>query len=212
MPTRRLRMITNLMLDLRDRYCDVRVAGRHEDARLLDSAVGILATERARLWKAANTVRRFEVPGRVPTALTRMVDDVFATMRRREEACDAGDDCEVERLEEVEKAQRVRLHDYWRIDPVSRADGTWTVVTRDKRVWGGKGMHLPATRAVYLTRDHLIVARADGRTEGVRRLEEEERLLMERGRDLRYDRFGLTPPPVGFLAPPIDHAVASEGR
>ena len=138
MSTRRLEIMYEQLHDLRDRYRDAWDAGRHEEVRLLERPLALLETEVYRLAVSVDTIRRFEAPGRVRTALTRMVDDVFATMKRREDARDAGDDREAERLDEVEKAHRARLNDYWGIDPVSRADGTWTAVTGTRvcpRAW-----------------------------------------------------------------------------
>ena len=147
------------------------------------------------------TIRRFEAPGRVRTALTRMVEDVFATMRRQDEASDAGDFEEVWRLLEVEKAQRAQLHGLWRIDPVRRTPGAWTAVTKKKRAEGGKGAAFPAMRAKWATGDRLKEARVDGCPEEIRRLEEEERLLDERVDDIGGCLVPAPFYPAGLLPP-----------
>ena len=164
----------------------------------------------ARRQSDEESVRRFEAPGRVRTALVRMVDDVFATMKHQDDACDAGDYMEVWRLWELEKAQRARLHGLWRLDPVRRTPGAWTAVTKKKKVEGGLGACFPAMDARSATRERLKEARVDGCPEEIRRLEEEERLLDERvteiGGCVVCERFH----PAGFLAPPCDEASRQE--
>ena len=122
MYSRRLTIMHEQLNDIWYRRQDAWSAGRHEEVRLLGGKLEILEMRAFRLAEALARVRRFDAPGRVRTALTRMVDDVFATMERREEAREAGDDREVERLEEVEKAHRAQLHAFWCIDPVSHAE------------------------------------------------------------------------------------------
>ncbi len=155
-----------------------------------------------RLAVAVDTIRRFEAPGRVRTALTKMVDDVFSTMKRREEARDAGDDREAERLEEVEKAHRARLNDYWGIDPVSRADGTWTAVTKDTSLPQGMGACFPAMEAEDATCERLAEARVRGCPLELQRLEDEECMLREMADEIggcvipeRFCPAGLLPGP-----------------
>ena len=201
--------------DLRKRLADARMEfdrldGEHRHlTRREEDYAHDLRQYQVRLH-GAEPVRRFEAPGRVRTALVRMVEDVFATIGRQDEACDADDTDELWRLREVELAQRAQLHGLWRIDPVFRMPGTWTAVTKEKTVAVGKGMHLPSARAERLTRERLKEARIAGCPAEIRRLEEEKRLLTERSRELRRARHGLAPRPAGLLAPPRDGACGPE--
>ncbi len=204
-----VRDITGILLEpvvgeleeLRKRLADARkeVCRLEEEARRLTSRKHEITYARKR--PNEETIRRFEAPGRVRTALTRMVEDVFATMKRQEKAGEAGDFEEIWRLMEVEKAQRAQLHALWRIDPVCHAKGTWTAVTREKHLPHGMGACFPAMRAENVTSERLKEARIHGCRSEVQRLEEEERMLREMG-----DEIGgcviLEPRPAGFLAPP----------
>ena len=202
MYSRRLTIMHEQLNDIWYRRQDARSAGRHEEVRLLERELEILEMRALRLAEALARVRRFDAPGRVRTALTRMVDDVFATMERREEAREAGDDREVERLEEVEKAHRAQLHACWCIDPVSRAEGTWTAVTSEKCLPQGMGACFPAMRAADATRIRLMEARARGCPSEIQRLEDEERILDEMSDEIggcvyseRFYPAGLLPAP-----------------
>ncbi|MDE0047479.1 MAG: hypothetical protein OXU19_16750 [bacterium] len=108
-----------------------------------------------------------------------MVDDVFATIGRQEEALDAADYEEVWRLREAEKAQRAQSHGLWRIDPVSGTEGTWAAVTREKRLAQGMGACFPATQVTDATRLRLMEGCIRGCPSEIQRLEEEERMLDE---------------------------------
>ena len=159
--------------------------------------------EHARWRSDDETIRHFEAPGRVRTALTRMVEEVFATIRRQEEAFVASDYEEVWRLWEVEKAQRVQLHGLWRIDPVRHGQGTWTAVTKEKRLPHGMGTDIPTMQAADATRQRLVQARVRGCPSEIQRLEDEERVLEkmfgEMGGCIYSERFypaaGLLPSP-----------------
>ena len=197
-----LEPVTDELEELRKRLAD----SRKEFCRLEDEEHE-LTSRKSKITRALRqsdeeTVRRFEAPGRVRTALVRMVDDVFATMKRQDEASVAGDFEEVWRLLEVEKAQRAQLHGLWRLDPVRRTPGAWTAVTKEKRVEGGRGEAFPAMRAKWATGDRLKEARVDGCPEEIRRLEEEERLLDERVEDIGGCLVPAPFCPAGFLAPP----------
>lgn len=205
MSTRRLRIMHELLNEFWDLHRDAENTGRHDKVRLLESLLELVEAEVYRLSVAADTIRHFEAPGRVRTALTRMVDDVFATMTRREEARDAGDDREAERLGEVEKAHRARLNDYWGIDPVSCADGTWKAVTRDKSLPHGMGACFPAMQAEDATRARLSEARGRGCPSEIQRLEEEERMLREIADEIGCCIFFSRPRPSGFLPAPERH-------
>ena len=173
---------------------------------LLEPVADELEELRKRLADARKEFCRLEGEGRVRTALMRMVEDVFATMKRQDDACGTDDYEEVWRLWEVEKAQRVRLHALWRIDPVHHDRGTWTAVSKEKRVPHGKGAAFPAMRAERATRERLKEARVRGYPSEIQRLEEEERMLKEMGAEIGgcvvSERFR----PAGFLAPPCDEA------
>ena len=161
------------------------------------------------LLHGEETVRHFEAPGRVRTALARMVDDVFATMKRQLEACATDDFAELSRLMEVEKAQRARLHGLWRIDPVRHGQGTWSAVTKENSV-PYKYAALRTFSAERSTRERLKEARVRGCPAEIQRLEDEERLLDERilevtgfTRSRRYRRRR-------HLAPPRDAAALQQ--
>ena len=143
-----------------------RVAAQNKAIRLKEVEQELKSRKReaeyARWRSAEETIRRFEAPGRVRTALTRMVEDVFATIRRQEEALDAAQYEEVLRLWEVEKAQRALLHGLWRIDPVRHGQGKWTAVTKEKRLPHGMGTDIPTMQAADATRQRLIHARVRG--------------------------------------------------
>ena len=197
-----LEPVTDELEELRKRLADA----RKEAYRLGDEEHELTSRKaeatRARWLPDEETVRQFEAPGRVRTALMRMVEDVFATMKRQDDACGTDDYEEVWRLWEVEKAQRVRLHALWRIDPVRHDRGTWTAVSKEKRVPHGKGAAFPAMRAERTTRERLKEARVRGCPSEIQRLEEEERMLKEMGDEIGgcvvCERFR----PAGFLAPP----------
>ena len=144
------------------------------------------------------------------TALARMVDDVFATIKRQVEACKADDFAEVSRLMEVEKAQRAQLHGLWRIDPVRHGQGTWTAVTMEKTVPHKYFAALPALDAECATRERLKEARVRGCASEIQRLEDEGCLLDEWLREIirymnsRRNRLRR------YLAPPRDGAARQQ--
>ena len=197
-----LEPVTGELEELRESLADAR-----QEARRLEGEEWTLKARKREIEYASwsrdvKTIRRFEAPGRVRTALTRMVEDVFATMKRQEKAGEADDLEEVWRLMEVEKAQRAQLRGLWRIDPVRHDKGTWTAVTREKRLaGGGKGARLPAMRAMSATRERLKEARVHGSPSEIQRLEEEERMLREMGIEIG-DWILPEPRLAGLLAPP----------
>ena len=198
---------------LRGRLADARSEVGHieEERRRLTSArdeISHAARERERA--DAEMVRRFEAPGRVRSALTRMVDDVFATIGRQEEAGMAGDFEEVRRLMEVEKAQRARVQALWRIDPVDQDPGTWTAIPAERHLPRGMGAAFPAMRAERATGERLKAARVDGCAAEIQRLEEEERLLDERVDDIGGCVFSTSFRPAGFLPSPRHGASRKE--
>ena len=213
--------VDDVLLEVRNRW-----AAAHNRVRRLEEVEQTLKSRRDEtsyaLWRSdEETIRRFEAPGRVRTALARMVDDVFATIRRQEEALDSADYEEVWRLWEVEKAQRAQLHGLWRIDPVSREDGIWTAVTKEKRLPQGMGACFPAGYARNDTRERLAEARVRGCPSEIQRLEEEERMLDEMSDEIggcvishRFYPAGLLPAPGTSCPLPRmnGHHLAKQGK